>query len=87
MPPPNIESVFGVVNYESPVAAALIESDGTNSLLIIDKPPIGNINVEDVAAAASFLHNFLGLPAGASLVVHGIRVNLNRPALLIVRVN
>jgi hypothetical protein len=51
--------------------AALDDGNGTLRVLLIDNPPTGVIDSEDIAAGFRLFHEVLGVPAGGDVCVLG----------------
>lgn len=82
---PDVQMISGLIHYQG-TAATLQESDGSESLLVLDKPPLGYFDVEDIAAAASLFRDFLNKRDGDRISVFGIRGRfISRPSILIIR--
>jgi hypothetical protein len=80
------EEISGTLDYPSAVTSTIQEDNGDISLLIIDKPPLGHFNSEDIAEAHSFFRDFLQRPAGSHITVLGIRGTLlDQPVILVIR--
>lgn len=68
MPAQAVRNYSGTVDYAG--NRAILDDAGTRYVLLIDKPPFGHFDVEDIAAAANLLRG-LGVDPGDQLCVKG----------------
>jgi len=71
-----VEEIEGRIDYPSAVSATLEENNGHVSMLVIDKPPLGHFNVEDIAEANAFFRDFMRRRSGDRITIQGIRGTL-----------
>ena len=73
--PTDTDRFEGDIQYAE-TSASLHEDDGTISLLVVDVPPPGVINPQDVVAAVALFRDLLKVPDGKRITVSGRRTSV-----------
>lgn len=78
-------TLCGTIHYRLRTAV-LDADDGTQYLLVIDDPPIGSINMQEVVGCHNFFKIIVGIPEGQHICVFGFQETLGgRPVFSVVR--
>lgn len=91
MAKPKVETITGKVFYTPVDTTVLVEGTGAKartSLMLVDNPPLGLYDNEDIAAAYRLLHDRLKVPEGQKITIQAIRDSVaNRSIIAIVRLD